>query len=170
MAVNDDRRRDEEALQGYYDGELGFWSRHRMKRRLGRSPELRRELAELAALSGLVLESVPEVAVPDLWTGIARGITVVDAERAAVEPSAPRGAVLEWLFRPATAMVAAGAAAAALAMLLLSGETVPSGVVHWVDSGTRNVMVLDGEGDVTVIWVLDPIGDGASRGGRRGAA
>ena len=170
MAANDDRRREEEALQAYHDGELGYWARWKVQRRLERSSGLRRELAELEALSGLVLESAPEVVVPDLWTGIARGLSAVDAERAAGEPAAPRAVAFEWLFRPAGALVAAGAAAAALAMLLLSGETVPSGVVHWVDSGTRNVMVLDGEGDVTVIWVFDPIGDGASRGGRRGAA
>ena len=170
MAANDDRSREEEALQAYHDGELGYWARWKVQRRLERSSGLRRELAELEALSGLVLESAPEVVVPDLWTGIARGLSAVDAERAAVEPAAPRAVVFEWLFRPAGALVAAGAAAAALAMLLLSGETVPSGVVHWVDSGTRNVMVLDGEGDVTVIWVFDPVDDGASRGGRRGAA
>jgi anti-sigma factor RsiW len=170
MAANDFRRREEEALQAYYDGELGYWSRRRMKRRLERSPRLRRELAELEALSGLVLEGAADVVVPELWSGIARGLPVVDAERAAGESAAPRAVVFDWLFRPAGALVVAGAAAAALAMLLFSGETVPSGVVHWLDSGTRNVMVLDGEGDVTVIWVLDPVGDGASRGGRRGAA
>ena len=171
MAANDDRRREEEALQAYYDGELGYWSRRRMRRHLDRSPRLRRELAELEALSGLVLESTSDVVVPDLWTGIARGLAEVDAGRVAGEPAAPRAAAFEWLFRPAGGgLLAAGAAVAALAMLLLSGETVPSGVVHWVDSGTRNVMVLDGEGDVTIIWVLDPVGDGASRGGRRGAA
>jgi len=170
MAANDVRRREEEALQAYYDGELGYWSRRRMKRRIERSPDLRRELAELETLSGLVTESVSEVVVPDLWSGIARGLAGVDAERAAVEPAAPRAGVSEWLFRPIGALVAAGAVAAALAMFLLSGETAPSGVVHWVDSGTRNVMVLEGEGDVTVIWVFDPVGEGASRGGRRGAA
>ena len=55
--------------------------------------------------------------------------------------------------------------AAALAFALLTGETAPGGVVHWVDGGDRNVMVLDGEGDVTVIWVFDPVSEGASRGG-----
>jgi len=170
MAANDVRRREEEALQAYYDGELGYWSRRKMKRRLERSPGLRRGLAELEALSGLVLESASDVVVPELWSGIERGLAVADAEKAAREPSGPRAPLIEWLFRPAGALVAAGAAAAALAMSLLSGETVPSGVVHWLDSGTRDVMVLDGEGDVTIIWVLDPVADGASRGGRRGAA
>lgn len=170
MAANDDRRREEEALQAYYDGELGYWSRRKMKRRLERSPGLRRELAELEALSGLVLESASDVVVPELWSGIERGLAAADAEKAARESGAPLAAVIDWLFRPAGALLAAGAAAVALAMLLFSGETVPSGVVHWLDSGTRNVMVLDGEGDVTVIWVFDPVGDGASRGGRRGAA
>jgi len=172
MAANHDRQREEEALHAYYDGELGPWARWRMQRRLERSPELRRELVELEAMSMLVRESAPEVAVPELWSGIARGLTVADAERrVAAEASGARAGVLEWLFRPAAALVAAGAAAAALAMLLLSSETDPGGgVVHWVDGGTRNVMVLDGQNDVTVIWVFDPVGDGASRGGRRGAA
>jgi anti-sigma factor RsiW len=176
MAANHDGRRqredrEEEALQAYYDGELGRWARWRMQRRLERSPELRRELVELEALSGLVRASAPEVAIPDLWSGIERGLAVADAERRiAAEAAGERASVLDWLFRPAAALVAAGAAAAALAMLLLSSETAPGGVVHWVDSGARNVMVLDGEDDVTVIWVFDPIGDGASRGGRRGAA
>ena len=104
MAANDDRRREEEALQAYHDGELGYWARWKVQRRLERSPGLRRELAELEALSGLVLESAPEVAVPDLWTGIARGLSAVDAERAAGEPAAPRAVVFEWLFRPAGAL------------------------------------------------------------------
>jgi anti-sigma factor RsiW len=173
MAEKEVQRRDEEALHAYYDGELGYWSRRKMKRRLERSPGLRRELAELEALSGLVLESASDVVVPELWSGIERGLAAADAEKAARESGAPLAAVIDWLFRPAGALLAAGAAGAAavaLAMLLFSGETVPSGVVHWLDSGTRNVMVLDGEGDVTVIWVFDPVGDGASRGGRRGAA
>lgn len=170
MAANDDRWREAEALQAYHDGELSYWSRRRLQRQLARSPELRRELAELEALSGLVLESAADVVVPDLWAGIARGLAAIDAEKATAPAAGPGAAIFDWLFRPAGAMLAAGVAAAALVMLLLSGETVPSGVVHWVDSGTRNVMVLDGEGDVTVIWVFDPVGDGASRGGRRGAA
>ena len=99
MAANDDRRREEEALQAYHDGELGYWARRKVQRRLERSSGLRRELAELEALSGLVLESAPEVVVPDLWTGIARGLSAVDAERAAGEPAAPRAVAFEWLFR-----------------------------------------------------------------------
>jgi hypothetical protein len=170
MAANDDRRREEEALQAYYDGELGYWARRRMQRRLERSPDLRGELADLEALSGLVRASAPDIAVPDLWSGIARGLAVADAERDVGAVAEPRAGGFGWLFRPAGALVAAGAAAAALAMMLLSGETAPGGVVHWVDGGSRNVMVLDGEDDITVIWVFDPVGDGASLGGRRGSA
>jgi anti-sigma factor RsiW len=161
---------DDTALQAYHDGELGFWARRRVERRLARSSELRRELAELSALGDLVREGEAPVAVPDLWEGIARGLRSVDAERAEADwagrrlPMRHRGAV--------GALLAAGAAATALAFALLSGDTAPAGVVHWVDGGDRNVMVLDGEGDVTVIWVFDPVttGTGASRGGWRGSA
>ena len=108
MAANYDRRREEEALHAYHDGELGPWARRRMQRRLDRSPELRRELVELEAMSTLVRESAPEVAVPDLWSGIERGLAVADAERrVAAEASGARGGALEWLFRPAAAMLAA---------------------------------------------------------------
>jgi hypothetical protein len=67
--------------------------------------------------------------------------------------------------KPVGAVAAAAAVAVALAIGVFNGENAPTGVVHWVDGGDRNVMVLEGEGDVTVIWVFDPVPDRASRGG-----
>jgi anti-sigma factor RsiW len=169
-APENDRGWDEATLQAYYDGELGAWARWRFERRLERFPELRRELAALAALGDLVRESEAVVAAPDLWEEIARRLPAIDAERAEAEWAGRRPGLLEQYLKPVAALVAAGAVAVALAFVLLTGETVPGGVVHWVDGGDRNVMVLDGEGDVTVIWVFDPVSEGASRGGLRASA
>jgi anti-sigma factor RsiW len=170
MAPANDRGRDEAMLQAYHDGELGPWARWRFERRLERFPELRRELTELAALGDLVRESEAAVAAPDLWEEIARRLPAVDAERAEAAWAGRLAGLRERYLKPVGALVTAGALAAALAIALLSGETAPSGVVHWVDGGDRNVMVLDGEGDVTVIWVFDPVIEGAARGGWRGSA
>lgn len=170
MAAENGRGWDEVTLQAYHDGELGSWARWRFERRLARSPELRRELAALAALGDLVRESGAAVATPDLWPEIARRLPAVDAERAEAAWAERRPGLRERYLKPIGAVMAAGALAAALAIALLSRETAPSGVVNWVDGGGRDVMVLDGEGDVTVIWVFDPVTEGASRGGRRGSA
>jgi anti-sigma-K factor RskA len=170
MAAENGRGWDAATLQAYCDGELGAWARWRFERRLERSPELRRELAALAALGDLVRESEAAVAAPDLWEEIARRLPAVDAERAEAAWAGRRPGLLKWYLKPVGAVVAVGAVAVALAFALLTGETAPSGVVHWVDGGDRNVMVLDGEGDVTVIWVFDSVTEGASRGGWRASA
>jgi anti-sigma-K factor RskA len=167
MAPENDGGRDEATLQAYYDGELGAWARWRFERRLERSPDLRRELAALAELGDLVRESEAVVAAPDLWEGIARRLPAIDAERAEARWAERRPGLLEQYLKPVTALVAAGAVAAALAIALLTRETVPGGVVQWVDGGDRSVMVLDEDSDVTVIWVFDSVSEGASRGGRR---
>jgi len=170
MALENDRGRDEATFQAYYDGELGPWARWRFERRLERFPDLRREFAELTALGDLVRESESAVPAPDLWGEIARRLPAVDAERAEAAWAGRRPGLRERYLKPVGALVTAGALAAALAIALLTGETAPSGVVRWVDGGNRNVLVLDGEGDVTVIWVFDPVTEGASRGGWRGSA
>jgi anti-sigma factor RsiW len=157
-------------LQAYCDGELGFWARRRVERRLARSPELRRALAELGSLGDLVRESEPPVATPDLWRAIARDLPAADAARRESASELRGPSLLEALRGHVGAVVAAGAAAAALAFALLTDETAPGGVVHWVDGGDRNVMLLDGEGDVTVIWVFDADAERAAGGGRRGRA
>jgi len=157
-------------LQAYYDGELGFWARRRVERRLARSPELRRALAELGSISELVRESEPPVATPDLWGAIARDLPAADAARREGGSDEGRPSLLEALRAHIGAVAAASAAAAALAFALLTDETAPVGVVHWVDGGDRNVMLLDGEDDVTVIWVFDADAERAAGGGRRGRA
>jgi len=164
---------DDATLQAYHDHELGFWARWRVERSLARSPELRRTLAEIATLGDLVRASEAPVRVPDLWDSIAPGLRIADAEREQGSRASgwtqPFGS-FAGLGARVGALAAAGAAAVALAFVLLTDQTAPHGVVHWVDSGDRNVMLMEGEGDVTVIWVLDSASDRALGGGRRGTA
>jgi anti-sigma-K factor RskA len=177
MTSADDRRNEASrewgatTLQAYYDDELGFWARRRVERQLTRSPELRRALAELESLGNLMRESEAPVATPDLWGAIAHRLPAADAGRRASGSELQRPGLLETLRAHVGAVSAAGAAAAAaLAFVLLTDETAPGGVIHWVDGGDRNVMLLDGEDDVTVIWVFDADAESAAGGGRRGRA
>ena len=66
------------------------------------------------------------------------------------------------------------AAAALLAVYVgWFGSPAPqAGVVRWMDSEGRPVMVLeaDAEADVTIIWLLEGAVDGAARGGSREVA
>ena len=161
---------DDGMLHAYYDGELGRLARWRFERRLAGSAELRRELAALEALGDLVRESEPPTPRADFWGEIAGRLPAADAERVAAAWQPRRVGLFEALLKPVGAVAAAGAVAVALAFGLLSGENAPTGVVHWVDGGDRNVMVLEGQGDVTVIWVFEPVPDRVSRGGQGASA
>jgi anti-sigma factor RsiW len=138
--------RAEETLHAYHDGELRGLARWRFERRLARSPALRRELEALALMRELVREDEAAAPAPDLWEGIARRLP---AEPAQDRGWAPAGG---WWLRPLGAV--AVAAAAALVFVLVSGDNAAPGVVRWIDSGERNVVVLEGDEDVTIIWVL----------------
>jgi anti-sigma-K factor RskA len=156
--------RDERALLAYHDGELRGWGRWRFERRLARSPELRRELAVLARLGELVRESEAQAPAPDLWEAIEQRLPAADARRAEAERAG--GGLGAWLgsrLRPLGA-VAAAAAAAALAFVLLSGDNPTGGVVRWMDSGGKSVMVLEGGEGVTIIWVLGEFSQPLSEG------
>ena len=143
---------DERLLHAYHDGELRGLARWRFERRLGRSPELRRQLEALAWIGQLVHETEAEAPAPSLWEGIALRLPALDARRSEAVPREPRSP-LPWLLRPLGA-AAAVAVAAALVFGLFTGDNGEVGVVRWIDSGDRNVMVLEGDEDVTIIWVL----------------
>ena len=166
MPTNHTDAWDDATLQAYHDGELGFFARRRVERALARSPEMRRTLAEIGALGDLVRASEAPVQAPDLWDAIAPGLRIADAER----DQAARSGSFGWLGGRIGALAAAGAAAVALAFALFADETAPHGVVHWVDGGDRNVMLMEGDEDVTVIWVFDSASERALGGGRRGTA
>ena len=164
---------DSMKLHAYHDGELSGLARWRFERRLRGSPELRRELEALAQVRRVVRGHDLRTPAPDLWGAIALRLPAIDASRGEAQAQ-PRSAWGFPRFAPVGAAVAV-AAAVALAIGLYSGETAPigaewTGVVQWMDSGDRAVMVLEGDEDVTIIWVFDDPSEGASMGGFGGAA
>jgi anti-sigma-K factor RskA len=149
--------RDERRLHAYHDGELRGLARWRFERRLARSPVLQQELRGLAELGLLVRERAAEAPGPELWDRIALRLPAEDARRedAASERGAARS--LGWL-RPLGAAAAALAVAALAAQQWLTAPTLPqAGVVRWMDSRGRSVMVLeeDARSEATIIWLLD---------------
>lgn len=156
--------RDERALHAYHDGELTRWGRWRFERRLARSRELRRELEALVRVRELVRASEAREPTPDLWGAIEQRLPAADALRAEAERAG--GGLRAWLGSPLRSLgaAAAAAAAAALAFVLLSGDNPPAGVVRWMDSGGKSVMVLEGGEGVTIIWVLGEFSQPLSKG------
>ena len=163
MSAAEIRDRERSALEAYHDGELRGLARWRFERRLGRSLALQQALAELDQLGVWVRESEPALASPDLWDDIARQLAAADAARRESAPARPAvPGFAPWL-RPAGALAATAALVVALAIGLQSGDTASQSVVHWLDGGSRSVVVWEGDADMTVIWVLDGSSEGASR-------
>jgi anti-sigma factor RsiW len=156
-------------LHAYHDGELRGLARWRFERRLRRSPQLQRELATLTRIGDLVRAGEARASEPDLWDRIEQRLPAVDAGRA--EAWAPERLAPSWLLRPLGAL-AVVAAALAVYLGVLQTPPAPAGVVRWMDSEGRPVMVLedDAEAQVTIIWMLDDAVEGAARGGRGGVA
>ena len=158
------RARSLALLHAYHDGELSRFARWRFERRLRRSPELQRELAEVARIGAWVRESEPEAAGADLWDAIALRLPAIDARRADAAREVRRGGLV-WLVWPGA--VASAAVAAVLAFQWLSPPSAPPskvGVVRWVDSGPRDVMVLQPAADTTIVWVIGAPGMRPPRG------
>ncbi len=153
--IRDANTSEDQALQAYHDGELGWLARWRFERRLARSPELRRELEVLGRLGDLARRADAEAAAPDLWADIARRLPAIDREQAEAPERSPRGLPFTG---PLLATAAAAALVIAVAFGLGTGETgeAPDGVIRWMDTGPHNVLVLEAEpADATIIWVLD---------------
>jgi anti-sigma factor RsiW len=157
--------RDHELLHAYHDGELTRFERWKFERRLRRSPELQRELAALRRLQGELRALDAGPAGPDLWRGVAQRLPALDRNRAG-----SRGAGRNWAWW-LTPLGAAAAATAVVWVVVYGGfwSSAPArgGVVRWLDSGGRSVLVLDDDPDSTIIWVLDSATEGAARGGPR---
>jgi anti-sigma-K factor RskA len=156
---------DERALHAYHDGELRGFARWRFERRLARSPALQRELRGLSELSLLLRESTGATAA-DLWDRIALRLPALDAQRAEAAQPARR---LGW-WRPLGAAAAALAVAALVAQQWFSSPPLDrAGVVRWMDSRGRSVMVLedDAQDGVTIIWLLDDAPSVRPPGGTR---
>jgi anti-sigma factor RsiW len=150
-------------IAAYHDGELSWWGRLRLERRLRRDPEAQAELEALRSVASLVGELDAAAPTPDLWSGL--------RERLPAQQPTPRwvGARVAspgWL-RPAAPWAAAGVAAAALALALLSAPpdaTEVDGAVRWLDAGGRPMMVLRDDREATIIWVPEARREGAGSG------
>jgi anti-sigma-K factor RskA len=155
-----DRERTE--LEAFRDGELPFFARRRVARRLRSDPALRRRLEALESLGALVREVDEAGPTPDLWAGIRLRLVQEDAlrERAAEDDG---GWLRAW--RRPIGIAALGAVAAgsvALALLMPPEAAVPPGVVarpagsvRWIDSRGNPMMVLRDDREATIIWIPD---------------
>jgi hypothetical protein len=140
-------------LHAYHDGELSGFARWRFERRLRRSPALQRELAELARIGDWVRASHGDPPAAELWDRIAMRLPAIDAQRAEAGAGGGRAGLRWWAWPGA---VASAVVVAALAFQWLSPPPVPKkiGVVRWLDSGPRDVMLLQASPDTTVVWVI----------------
>ncbi|MCH2173327.1 hypothetical protein MK489_21345 [Myxococcota bacterium] len=164
-------------LHAYHDGELSSLARWRFERRLAAAPELRRELRLLRRMREAARNLDAQQPAPDLWDSIAFSLPAEEARRGDEATSVgmpgqwkrgPAGGMSAWL-KPAGALVAL-----ALATLWVvdrvpgaGGPVRGGGVVRWLDTGGRDVMVLedDARSGTTLIWLLDAeVGPGASVG------
>ena len=131
-----------------------------------------REVGELAR------EVDAEAETPDLWDQIALRLPSEElrreedrAEGEGREPAWLSG--LRRLRGSRLVPVGAVAALALTALLLTRFWATPEvgfangGVVRWVDSGDRSIMVVedDGQTGATLIWLLDSTTEGAALGG-----
>jgi len=177
------------ALNAYYDGELRGLRRWIFERRLSHSARLRAELEELERVSRWVQQLDAEPPEVDLWGDIALRLPALDAERAErarsrVETERSRAAGsggaeptgwlgMGWLgahARPVAAVAVVAALALALFLGIMEDAAPPMpGMIRWLDSGGRSVMVLEDQGDATIVWLLDAPEDEASPGGSRDA-
>jgi anti-sigma factor RsiW len=72
--------------------------------------------------------------------------------------------------RPLTAAAVTAALALALFLGIMEEAAPPTpGIIRWLDTGGRSVMVLEDQGDATIVWLLDALEDGISEGGSREA-
>ncbi len=178
-------------LQAYHDGELGNRAKRRFERALSRDSSLERECALLHEMGELARELDAEAETPDLWDQIALRLpaqeALREAERSGVRadpdwdaptPRWRRGwgkPRTPWaLLPPISAIVAAAVVALVMVRFSAAPETgiAEGGVVRWIDSGKRSVMLLedDGKTGATLIWLLDDAVEGASRGGSHAMA
>ena len=73
--------------------------------------------------------------------------------------------------RPIAAVAVTAALALALFLGIMEDVAPPTpGVIRWLDTGGRSVMVLEDRGDdATIVWLLDALDDGISEGESREA-
>ncbi len=150
---------EERNLHAYHDDELGAVARWRWRRRIARSRSLHDELEQLAEVGNWVRRADTQQT-PDLWDQIALRLPAIDAVRADT-PDAESG-LLRWAgLRPVMAAAATAAVAVAVALGTIGdGPGQRAGAVRWLDTGGRSVIVLDDPDAATIVWLLEPPGEG----------
>jgi hypothetical protein len=182
--------RDQRDLNAYHDGELGGLRRWIFERRLARLPELRAGLEALRQLTRSVQGLHPQSPSVDVWDDIALRLPALDAPRDGQrqrgdgrgqgrdERWEPRAAGREWRgldwltagSRPFAAAAVAAVLALALFLGIMDDAAPPTpGMIRWLDTGGRSVMVLEDQGDATIVWLLDAHEEVDSEGGSREA-
>ncbi len=170
-------------LNAYHDGELSGLRGWIFERRLARSPGLRAELEALKRLSRCVQELGPQPPSVDVWDEVALHLPAIDAQfeeqRQGLKGQRQGGAGLpawrrmDWLAaysRPLAAVAVSVALALALFLGIMEDAAPPTaGIIRWLDTGGRSVIVLEDQDDATIVWLLDALEDGASEGGSREA-
>ena len=163
--MNDSMR---QRIMAYHDGELGRLRSALMRWRIGRSPELARELESCAELSRLVRDEgdVPDIASDSLWPAISMGLASVSSragsEEAVVDDRPAMGALGFGFWRPAGAGIAVLAAVGLwFALSGNPGSVVPGyevpfrGGLRYLDTHGKPVVVVDEAEDVTIIWLME---------------
>jgi len=144
------------------------------ERQLSRSPRLRAELEELNRVARWIEAVDPNPPNIDVWDDVALRLPAIDAERAGQPQGLDerrdwRG--MDWLAaysRPVAAVAVSAALALALFLGIMEDAALPTpGTIRWMDTGGRSVMVLEDQGDATIVWLLDALEDESSEGGSR---
>jgi anti-sigma factor RsiW len=151
--MSDTRRREKQELHAFQDGELPFWRRWRVARRLARDGVAQRELASIVELRALLREQAATLPGPDLWAGV-RAQLPTAARPAPLDADDAWPAQTPWLPAWLGAALAAASVALVMASGMLSGDAAPVGSLRWLDSRGKPVMVLQDDRDATIIWVL----------------
>lgn len=151
--MSETRRREQQELHAFQDGELPFWRRWRVARRVARDAVAQRELASIAELRALLREQVATLPGPDLWEGV-RAQLPTAARPAPLDADDAGPAQTPWLPAWLGAAIAAASVALVMASGMLSGDAAPVGSLRWLDSRGKPVMVLQDDRDATIIWVL----------------
>jgi anti-sigma factor RsiW len=152
--MSENRKRDQEELHAYQDGELPFHRRWRARRRLERDPAARREVASIGELGALLREQAAAQPTPELWAAV-RAQLATAPRPAPIDADDALPSRTPWLPGWLGAALAAASVGAVMASGVLAGETAPVGSVRWIDANRKPVMVLQDDRDATIIWVIE---------------
>jgi anti-sigma factor RsiW len=148
-------------LDALHDGELGRLRRWSVRRHLAGCAGCRAELAALGGVGDWVRAALETGPAPDLWSELRWRLPARRPAPARARQASGRAARGRSTFGIPT--LGAGVVAAALALLVLVGPpelfgSAAGNVVRSLNTHGRPVMVLDGPGDATIIWLMDEEG------------